>query len=335
MLAVVCPGQGSQSPGMLTPWLEIPGVADHLGRLAQAADTDLVAHGTTSDADTIRDTAVAQPLIVSASLVALRVILDGRSASDVVDVTAGHSVGEFAAAAVAGVFEDEGAVGLVTARARFMAEAAGLTTTGMSAVVGGTPEDVLAAIDAAGLYPANVNSAGQVVAAGAPEGLAQLAANPPAKARVIPLQVAGAFHTPFMQPALDSFAPVALAWPAQDPQTTFLSNADGASFATIDGESRGGAHGASADVLRRLTDQIVAPVRWDLCQEALLTLGVTAVLELAPGGVLTGLARRSLPGVETLAVKSPADVDAARDLVARHSAPTNAASPDLLEEDLT
>lgn len=320
---------------MLSPWLEIPGVADHLGRLAQAADTDLVAHGTTSDADTIRDTAVAQPLIVSASLVALRVILDGRRATDVVDATAGHSVGEFAAAAVAGVFDDEGAVGLVTARARFMADAAGLATTGMSAVVGGAPEEVLAAIDAAGLYPANVNSAGQVVAAGAPEGLAQLAANPPAKARVIPLQVAGAFHTPFMQPALDAFAPVALSWPARDPETTFLSNADGASYATIDSESAGGAHGSSADVLRRLTDQIVAPVRWDLCQETLLALGVTAVLELAPGGVLTGLARRSLPGVETLAVKSPADVDAARDLVARHSASANAASPDLLEEDLT
>lgn len=320
---------------MLAPWLEIPGVADDLDRLARAAEIDLVAHGTTSDADTIRDTAVAQPLIVSASLVALRAILDGRRAADVVDVTAGHSVGEFAAAAVAGVFDDAGAVGLVAARARFMADAAGLETTGMSAVVGGTPHEVLAAIDAAGLFPANVNSAGQVVAAGSPEGLARLAADPPAKARVIPLQVAGAFHTPFMQPALDAFAPVARDWPAQDPQTTFLSNADGASYASIDTQDAGGEHGSSTDVLRRLTDQIVAPVRWDLCQDMLLTLGVTAVLELAPGGVLTGLARRALPGVETLAVKSPQDIDAARDLVARHSTPTTAESPDLLEEDLT
>ena len=320
---------------MLAPWLEIPGVADHLGRLAEAAGTDLVAHGTTSDAEAIRDTAVAQPLIVSASLVALRTILDGRRPGDVADVTAGHSVGEFAAAAVAGVFDDEGAVGLVTARARVMADAAALTTTGMSAVVGGTPEDVLAAIEAAGLFPANVNSAGQVVAAGSPEGLARLAANPPAKARVIPLQVAGAFHTPFMQPALDAFAPVASGWSAHDPQTTFLSNADGASYAHIDAAGSGGSHGFHGDVLRRLTEQIVAPVRWDLCQEALLALGVTAVLELAPGGVLTGLARRSLPGVETVAVKSPQDIDAARDLVARHSTSSSAASPDLLEEDLT
>lgn len=317
---------------MLAPWLEIDGVADQLGRLAQAAGTDLVAHGTTSDADTIRDTAVAQPLIVSASLVSLAVVLDGRRSTDVVDVTAGHSVGELAAAAVAGVFDDEGAVGLVTARARFMAEAAGLEQTGMSAVVGGVPDEVFAAIETAGLYPANVNSAGQVVAAGSPEGLARLAANPPAKARVIPLQVAGAFHTPFMQPALEAFEPVALGWAAQDPSTTFLSNADGASYATIDASSAGG-HGSRTDVLRRLTDQIVAPVRWDLCQETLLALGVTGLLELAPGGVLTGLARRSLPGVETVAVKSPADVDAARDLVARHSTASSPALSDLLEED--
>lgn len=320
---------------MLAPWLEIPGVADQLDRLTRAAGADLVVHGTTSDAETIRDTAVAQPLIVSASLVALRAILDGRSAADVVDVTAGHSVGEFAAAAVAGVFDDEGAVGLVTARARVMADAAALATTGMSAVVGGAPDEVLAAIEAAGLFPANVNSAGQVVAAGSPEGLARLAADPPGKARVIPLQVAGAFHTPFMQPALEAFAPVASGWSATDPLTTFLSNADGASYATIDTTGAGGAHGSRSDVLRRLTEQIVAPVRWDLCQETLLALGVTGVLELAPGGVLTGLARRSLPGVETLAVKSPQDIEAARDLVARHSTIASAASPDLPEEDLT
>lgn len=307
---------------MLAPWLELPGVADQLAAFSQASGTDLVAHGTTGDADSIRDTAVAQPLIVSTSLVALRTVLDGASAAAVVDVAAGHSVGEFAAAAVAGVLDDAGAVGLVTARARFMAEAAAATPTGMSAVVGGDPAEVLAAIEAAGLFPANINSAGQVVAAGSFEGLAALAAAPPAKARVIALQVAGAFHTPFMQPALDAFAPVAASWPATDPNLPLLSNADGATYAEIDagaGKAAGGPFGSRHDVRTRLAAQIVAPVRWDLCQDRLIALGVTGLLELAPGGVLTGLARRSLPGVETLAIKSPADLDAARDLVTRHS----------------
>ncbi|WP_454043550.1 ACP S-malonyltransferase [Cellulosimicrobium sp. Marseille-Q8652] len=317
MLAVLCPGQGSQSPGMLAPWLELAGVADRLAAFGAAADTDLVAHGTTSDAETIRDTAVAQPLIVASSLVALREVLDGRDATDVVDVTAGHSVGELAAAAVAGVVDDAGAVGLVSHRARFMAQAAAANPSGMSAVVGGDPEEVLAAIESAGLWPANVNGGGQVVAAGALEHLLTLAEKPPAKARVIPLQVAGAFHTPFMQSALEAFEPVAASWDVRDPRLPFLSNADGEPYGRIDLE--GSDHGKARDVVRRLTAQIAAPVRWDLCQETLAEMGVTGILELAPGGVLTGLARRTLPGVETVAVKSPADVDKARDLVARHS----------------
>ncbi|MCB7135449.1 ACP S-malonyltransferase [Cellulosimicrobium marinum] len=317
MLAVLCPGQGSQSPGMLAPWLELPGVSDRIAAFGAAAETDLLAHGTTADADTIRDTAVAQPLIVAASLVALREILDGRAATDVVDVTAGHSVGELAAAAVAGVLDDAGAVGLVSHRARFMARAAAANPSGMSAVVGGDAEEVLTAIEGAGLWPANVNGGGQVVAAGALEHLLTLAETPPAKARVIPLQVAGAFHTPFMASALEQFEPVAAGWDVRDPALPFLSNADGEPYGRIDVE--GSEHGKARDVVRRLTAQIAAPVRWDLCQETLADLGVTGVLELAPGGVLTGLARRTLPGVETVAVKSPADVDKARDLIARHS----------------
>ncbi|MBE9926252.1 ACP S-malonyltransferase [Cellulosimicrobium cellulans] len=323
MLAVLCPGQGSQSPGMLAPWLELPGVADQVSAFGEAAGLDLRAHGTESDADTIRDTAVAQPLIVASSLVALRVILDGRDTADVVDVTAGHSVGELAAAAVAGALTDTGAVGLVAHRARAMAAAAAATPTGMSAVVGGDPEEVLAAIEAARLWPANVNGGGQVVAAGALDHLTALAENPPAKARVIPLQVAGAFHTPFMQPALEEFEPVAASWDVADPRLPLLSNADGESYGTIDIE--GSTYGKARDVVRRLTAQIAAPVRWDLCQETLAELGVTALLELAPGGVLTGLARRSLKGVEAVAVKSPDDVEAARDLVARHSVAAGAA----------
>ena len=319
MLAFVCPGQGSQSPGFLAPWLELPGVQERLAGFSEAAGIDVLAHGTTSDADTIRDTAVAQPLIVSASLVALRVLLEGRDPAEVVDVTAGHSVGEFAAAALAGVLDDTSAVELVSHRARSMADAAALAVTGMSAVVGGDAGEVLAAIEAAGLWPANVNGGGQVVAAGTLEGLARLAQMPPAKARVIPLQVAGAFHTPFMQPALDVFGPVASGWPAADPRLPLLSDADGAAFGT------GGEHapfGRGRDVLERLAAQIVAPVRWDLCQESLASRGVTGLIELSPAGVLTGLARRTLPGVETVAVRTPADLDAARDLVRRHAAST-------------
>lgn len=320
MLAVVCPGQGSQTPGMLASWLELPGVADRLAAASESAGVDLVAHGTTSDADTIRDTAVAQPLIVASSLLALRVVLDGRDAADVVDVTAGHSVGELAAAAVAGVLDDAGAAGLVSRRARYMAEAAAAAPSGMTAVVGGDPDEVLAAIEAAGLTPANVNGGGQVVAAGSPEGLAALAENPPARARVIPLQVAGAFHTAFMASAQEQFAPVAAGWAAADPRVALLSNADGAAYSSLAPGAHG--HGAAADVLARLGAQVVAPVRWDLCQETLADLGVTGMLELAPGGVLTGLARRSLKGVETVAIKSPDDVEAARELVARHAGTT-------------
>jgi [acyl-carrier-protein] S-malonyltransferase len=325
VLAIVCPGQGSQSPGFLTPWLDLPGVAEQLAEYSTAAGIDLRTHGTVSDADTIRDTAVAQPLIVSASLISLAAVLGGEPATAVVDVTAGHSVGEFSAAAVAGVLDGPGAVALVSARASFMADAARAVPTGMSAVVGGDPDEVLAAIAAAGLHPANVNGGGQVVAAGSLSGLAHLAAHPPTRARVIPLPVAGAFHTPFMESAVERFTPVAAGWACQDPKVTLLSNADGRPYADRPGST--GRHGSGTEVLRRLSAQIVAPVRWDLCQETLLALGVTGLVELAPAGVLTGLARRILPGVETVAVKTPADVDAARDLIARHAGSRDGGTP--------
>ena len=316
MLAILCPGQGSQSPGFLNPWLDLAGADERIAAFSAASGLDLRTHGTVSDADTIRDTAVAQPLIVSASLLALGGVLEGRAAGEVVDVTAGHSVGEFSAAAVAGVLDDAEAVSLVTARASFMAEAAAATPTGMSAVVGGDPIEVLAAIEAAGLVPANVNGAGQVVAAGSLDGLARLAAAPPAKARVIPLQVAGAFHTSYMQSAADRLGPVAARFAPHDPTLTLLSDADGRAYAELDAGAR---HGVGTRVLERLVAQVVAPVRWALCQQTLLALGVTGAIELAPAGVLVGLARRTLPGVETVAVKTPDDLDAARDLVRRHA----------------
>lgn len=303
MLAIVCPGQGSQSPGFLAPWLDLPGVADRLAALSEAAGVDLVTHGTTSDADTIRDTAIAQPLIVAASLLTLETVLDGRPAASVAGLTAGHSVGELAAAVVAGVLTDLDAMALVSARARAMAEAAAQAETGMTAVVGGDPAEVLAAIEAAGAVAANVNGGGQVVAAGDLAALARLAEAPPAKARVVPLQVAGAFHTQAMAPALVGFGQAAGAAAAGAAALTWLSDLDGAPMPD----------GAAA--LDRLVQQVVAPVRWDLVQESMLARGVTAVIELAPAGVLTGLARRTLPGIRTVAVKTPDDLVAAHELI--------------------
>ncbi|WP_454051722.1 ACP S-malonyltransferase [Cellulomonas sp. Marseille-Q8402] len=317
MLAIVCPGQGAQNPGMLSPWLELPGTADRLAAFSEAAGVDLTAHGTTSDADTIRDTAVAQPLIVSTSLLALR-SLEDEGGPVPVGATAGHSVGEFAAAAVAGVLADTAAVGLVSHRARAMAEAAAAEPTGMAAVLGGDPDEVAAAVEAAGLWPANVNGGGQTVVAGSTEALARFVENPPARARVVPLQVAGAFHTPYMQSAREAFGAVAAGWESAAPRSVLLTNADGSAY---------GADATGADVVARLVSQITSPVRWDLCQATLAELGVTGLLELAPGGVLKGLARRSLPGVETVAITSPADLPAARDLVARHAATPSGAVP--------
>jgi [acyl-carrier-protein] S-malonyltransferase len=311
VLAIVAPGQGSQSPGFLAPWLELPGVADHLGWLSDAAELDLVAHGTTSDAETIKDTAVAQPLIVAAGLVVLGVLQPEHTLTGA-DVLAGHSVGEFTAAAAAGVLTQEQAVVLVRERGRGMAEASALAPTGMSAVVGGDPDEVRSALQTQGLSAANINSAGQIVAAGTLDQLAALAAAPPARARVIPLPVAGAFHTVHMEPAVERLAALARAMPVSDPGVTLLSNADGAAVP------------GGREVLDRLVGQVSRPVRWDLTMRTLADLGVTALVELAPAGTLVGLAKRELRGVELLALRTPDDLEAAHRLLAEHGA---AASP--------
>ncbi len=310
MLAITCPGQGAQSPGFLQSWLDVPGVADRLSWLSAVSGVDLLTHGTTSDADTIRDTAIAQPLIVAAALAIAPAIMDRTPSQAVV---AGHSVGEFAAAALAGVLSPEQAIVLVRERGRAMAAASAVTPTGMSAVVGGVPEEVIDALGRHGLTPANVNSSGQVVAAGTLEQLAALAADPPARARVIPLQVAGAFHTHHMAPAVDVLADLAAAVTPGTPSAVVLSNADGASVTS------------GAQVLARLVSQISNPVRWDLCTATMTELGVTAMIELPPAGTLTGLAKRAMPGVELLALRSPDDLDAARELVARHAGSAAAA----------
>jgi [acyl-carrier-protein] S-malonyltransferase len=307
VLVVVAPGQGSQTPGFLAPWLEVPGVEERLRWLSAVAGVDLVRHGTQSDAETIRDTAVAQPLLVGAGLVTLLSVFPRPGdAFQRVGAGAGHSVGEITAAAAAGVMSAEQAMVLVRERGRAMAEAAERTPTGMSAVLGGDPDEVVAAAQRHGLTAANMNGAGQIVVAGTLERLAAFAAEPPARARVRPLEVAGAFHTEHMAPAVDVLAGYAPAISTHDPRTRLLSNADG----TVVHDGR--------EVLRRIVSQVSRPVRWDLCMSAMADLGVTAVLEIPPAGTLTGLVRRALPGVETVALKTPDDLDAAWDLIDRH-----------------
>ena len=302
MLAIVCPGQGSQTPGFLAPWLELDGVREQLTALGAAAGHDLVTHGTESDADTIKDTAVAQPLIVAAGLVTASALLPARD-----DLTAtgavlgGHSVGELTATALAGVVSDEQAISLVATRGRAMAQASAVTPTGMAAVLGGDPDEVLATLESHGLTPATIYVDVQVVAAGTLEQVAALR-----EARVIPLQVAGAFHTHHMAPAVEALAAAAADVTPAAPSVRLLSNADGATV--TDGP----------DALDRLVRQVSNPVRWDQCMETMLALGVTALIELAPAGTLVGLAKRAMPGVETVAVKTPDDLEAARTLIEAH-----------------
>lgn len=303
MLVLVAPGQGAQTPGFLTPWLELPGAADRVAAWSDAIGLDLAHYGTQADADEIRDTSVAQPLLVAAGILsasALGAVTPGA--------VAGHSVGEFTAAAFAGVLDDTAALTLVRKRGLAMAEAAAITETGMSALLGGDPEVSVAHLEKLGLTPANVNGAGQIVAAGTMEQLAALNEDKPEGVRkVVPLKVAGAFHTHHMSPAVDTLAKAAEALTPADPKP-YVSNKDGQTVAT------------GAEVLARLVGQVANPVRWDLCMETFKELGVTALIEVCPGGTLTGLAKRALPGVKTLALKSPADLDAARELIAEHSA---------------
>ncbi|WP_055489854.1 ACP S-malonyltransferase [Streptomyces sp. TP-A0356] len=304
MLVLVAPGQGAQTPGFLTPWLDLPGAADRIAAWSDAIGLDLAHYGTQADADAIRDTAVAQPLLVAAGL------LSAAALGDIVPgAVAGHSVGEITAAAFAGVLDDTAALTLVRRRGVAMADAAAITPTGMSALLGGDPETTIPHLEKLGLTPANVNGAGQIVAAGTLEQLADLEGNKPEGVRrVVALKVAGAFHTHHMAPAVDTLAQAAEALTPSDPRVTYVSNKDGQAVTT------------GPEVLQRLVGQVANPVRWDLCMETFEKLGATALIEVCPGGTLTGIAKRALPGVATLALKTPDDLDAARDLIAEHSA---------------
>ncbi|MFE9124953.1 ACP S-malonyltransferase [Streptomyces sp. NPDC007148] len=304
MLVLVAPGQGAQTPGFLTPWLELPGAADRIAAWSDAIGLDLTHYGTQADADAIRDTAVAQPLLVAAGLLSAAALGD-----TVPGAVAGHSVGEITAAVLAGVLDETAALTLVRRRGLAMAEAAAITPTGMSALLGGEPTTTIPHLEGLGLTPANVNGAGQVVAAGTLEQLAALEADKPEGVRrVVPLKVAGAFHTHHMAPAVDALARAAEALTPAAPRVAYVSNKDGQVVDT------------GSEVLQRLVGQVANPVRWDLCMETFEKLGVTAMIEVCPGGTLTGIAKRALPGVATLALKTPDDLDAARDLVAEHSA---------------
>ena len=307
VLVIVAPGQGAQSPGFLTPWLEDRTFASRIEWLATVAGLDLVHYGTEADADTIRETQIAQPLLVATGLVAaLELFPHPTDAFETVTAVAGHSVGELTAAAGARVITAEQAMVLVRERGPARAEAAAVTPPGMPAVLGGDREEVLAALEKHGLTAANDNGPGQIVAAGTMEQLAAFAAEPPAKARLMPLSVAGAFHTDHMLPAVGHLGHLARSVSVHDARLPVISNQDG----HVVHEGR--------DVLARLVGQIASPVRWDLCLETMSDLGVTGILEMPPAGTLTGIAKRALKGVDTFALKTPDQLDDARAFVQRH-----------------
>ncbi|MFE6762297.1 MULTISPECIES: ACP S-malonyltransferase [unclassified Streptomyces] len=302
MLVLVAPGQGAQTPGFLTPWLDLPGATDRIAAWSDAIGLDLAHYGTKADAEEIRDTAVAQPLLVAAGLLSAAA-LDASPA-----VVAGHSVGEITAAALAGVIGDEAALRFVRTRGLAMADAAAVTETGMAALLGGDPAVTVEHLEKLGLTPANVNGGGQIVAAGTAAQITALTEDmPEGVRRVVPLKVAGAFHTHHMAPAVERLRAAAGDLDVSDPSVTYVSNADGKTVAT------------GHEVITRLVGQVANPVRWDLCMETFEALGVTALIEACPGGTLTGLAKRALPGVRTLALKTPDDLDAARALIAEHA----------------
>ena len=302
MLAIIAPGQGSQTPGMFNSWIQDPSLKELILSWSDAIGLDLLHLGTVADAEEIKDTANAQPLIVAASLLGAHALGIKNCA-----VTSGHSVGELTAAALSGAISESDALAIVRTRGLEMAKAAATSPSGMSAVLGGDRAEVLTAIAALKLVAANDNGAGQIVAAGDLQALASLNENPPAGARVRALDVAGAFHTEFMQPAVEPLRALATTVTTHSVVIQVISNKDG--HVITDG----------TDVLNRIVNQIANPVRWDLCMETLKSLGVTGVIELPPAGTLVGLLKRAASEIETFALKSADDLDAAREFAGRHA----------------
>jgi [acyl-carrier-protein] S-malonyltransferase len=288
---------------MLAPWLELDGVAELLAEFSELAQLDLVRLGTTASAEEIVDTAITQPLIVATGLVAAgQLNLDALPELSV--LSAGHSIGEVTAAAVAGVLTGAQAIEFAARRGREMAAACELEPTGMAAALGGEESVVVAAIAAAGLTPANRNGAGQIVAAGSVERIENLVADPPPGVRFRALKVAGAFHTEYMAPAERNLRTVADELTVADPRQILLSNADGTGI------------NSGRTMLARLVAQVTRPVRWDLCQRTMRTVGVTGLIELTPAKTLTGIAKRELPEVRPVPIRTPDDLPAAREMLA-------------------
>ena len=299
---MLAPGQGSQTPGMLASWLELPGAADRIATWSQSSGLDLARLGTTATAEEITDTAVTQPLVVAATLLAWeeltkRGLLAGRDF-----IAAGHSVGEIAAYAIAGVISSDDAVALAATRGAEMAKACATEPTGMSAVLGGEESEVLSRLEELDLVPANRNAAGQIVAAGSLAALSKLAEDPPTKARVRPLATAGAFHTRYMASATDGYAAAADGVTTGEATAALLSNADGQPVTS------------AADAMTKLVAQLTRPVRWDLCTETLRHSNVTAIVEFPPAGTLAGIAKREMKGTPTHPVKTPDDLDGLSEL---------------------
>ena len=299
MIALTCPGQGSQAPGFLSPWLELASFKTEIEKYSALLEMDLVHFGTIADADQIKDTNIAQPLIVAASMASHAVLMEALQDKSVVAGVAGHSVGEIAAANIAGVLDAEAALSFVKARGEQMALAASLEASSMAAVVGGEPEVVVNHLESIGLFAANYNGKGQIVAAGSAAKIQELVASPPSGTRVVGLAVAGAFHTSFMETAKVELASLAGSINTSNPEMLIWSNSDGS---RVDSGER---------FLELLISQVSKPVRWDKTMDSMTTDGVTALIELLPGGTLTGIAKRAMPGVATLALKTPEDLEKA------------------------
>jgi [acyl-carrier-protein] S-malonyltransferase len=297
MICVACPGQGSQAPGFFQPWLEIPTFRTSIEEYSEVLGIDLVHYGTEADADAIKDTKIAQPLIVAAGMASFLVLKERLGTALDVSSTAGHSVGEITAGYLAGIFNSETALRFVQKRGVEMAAASALAPSSMAAVVGGDPNDVLAHLEALGLFAANYNGSGQIVAAGSTELIARLGVDPPTGARVVALQVAGAFHTSFMEPAKNPLKQFASELSVSNPSVAIWTNSDGSLVSSGD------------KYLELLVNQVSNPVRWDKTMESMTNAGVSLLIELLPAGALSGIAKRAMPNTVAIALKTPADLD--------------------------
>ena len=299
------PGQGSQTSGMYSTWITDTANKELIAKYSELIDLDLFHYGTSATQAEITATNIAQPLLTALAFMSFSK-LEVNSNSNI--IYSGHSVGEFSAASLAGFYYDKTAMKLVNVRGKAMAEAAASNNaTGMSAVLGGDKAEVIRHIEQFDLVPANVNSNGQIVASGLLSNLEKLSENPPASTKVRKLEVAGAFHSQFMKSAESELEKEFAQVEVTDSNSSFISNKDGQIIKD------------SSELKNRLITQITSPVRWDLCQAKMIELGVTGMLELAPAGVLTGIAKREMPGVELFAIKSPEDIPGAQAFIDKHA----------------